>query len=72
MEFLSQSVAGKSQECMGAVEDGEVMSGSVRHRLHRALSGCLVHCVDCACVLVAIPHEELTPHNVTSVFDYHA
>lgn len=28
MEFLSQSVAGKSEECMAAVEDGELMSGS--------------------------------------------
>ena len=33
MEFLSQSVAGRSQECMAAVEDGELMSDT----------GCTVH-----------------------------
>ena len=51
MEFLSQSVAGKAQECMAGVEDGELMSGSVSHRVHRAPSGCLVHGSDCACAL---------------------
>ena len=55
MEFLSQSVAGKSQECMGAVEDGEVVSGSVRHRLHCALSG--LHCALCRLRIGACSHS---------------
>ena len=71
MEFLSQSVAGKSQECLAAVEDGELMSGSVRHRLHRGTVR--LPCALCRLRLcmqltesAAVGHEEPVPRNCHS------
>ena len=77
MEFLSQSVAGKSQECMAAVEDGELTSGSIRQRctVHRQVALCSL-CRLRLCTHVtkstAVGRQELVPYNVTAMCGYHA